>query len=102
MRSAVSNELIAKMMREFIVNRILRRVAKDLALDPAEGPIRTNLVATQMAGLIMVRYIIKVEPMASTAPDLVAAVIGPTIQRYLADPLPPALARPAQRNRTRA
>jgi AcrR family transcriptional regulator len=101
-RSAVSNELIAKMMREFIVNRILRRVAKDLALDPAEGPIRTNLVATQMAGLIMVRYIIKVEPMASTAPDLVAAVIGPTIQRYLADPLPPALARPAQRNRTPA
>jgi AcrR family transcriptional regulator len=88
-RSAVSNELIARMMRDFIVNRILRRVLKDLPLDPAEGPMRTNLVATQMAGLIMVRYIIKVEPLASATPEVVAALIGPTIQRYLAEPLPP-------------
>ena len=90
-RSAVSNELIAKMMREFIVNRILRRVVKDLALDPAEGPLRANLVATQMGGLIMMRYIIKVEPLASTAPDVVAALIGPTIQRYVTEPLPPSI-----------
>jgi AcrR family transcriptional regulator len=90
-RSAVSNELIAKMMREFIVNRILRRVVKDLALDPAEGPLRANLIATQMGGLIMMRYIIKVEPLASTAPDVVAALIGPTIQRYVTEPLPPSI-----------
>jgi AcrR family transcriptional regulator len=92
-RSAVSNELIAKMMREFIVNRIIRRVVKDLALDPAEGPLRANLVATQMAGLIMMRYIIKVEPLASTAPDVVAALIGPTIQCYVTGPLPPSTPR---------
>jgi AcrR family transcriptional regulator len=92
-RSAVSNELIAKMMREFIVNRIIRRVVKDLALDPAEGPLRANLIATQMAGLIMMRYIIKVEPLASTAPDVVAVLIGPTIQRYVTEPLPPSIAR---------
>jgi AcrR family transcriptional regulator len=90
-RSAVSNELIAKMMREFIVNRIIRRVVKDLALDPAEGPLRANLIATQMAGLIMMRYIIKVEPLASTAPDVVAVLIGPTIQRYVTEPLPPSI-----------
>jgi AcrR family transcriptional regulator len=88
-RSAVSNELIAKMMREFIVNRILRRAEKDLGLDPAEGPLRANLVATQMAGLIMIRYIVKVEPLASAPPETVVALIGPTIQRYLTAPLPP-------------
>jgi AcrR family transcriptional regulator len=88
-RSAVSNELIAKMMREFIANRILRRVERDLGLDPAEGPMRANLVATQMAGLIMIRYIVKVEPLASAAPETVVALIGPTIQRYLTAPLPP-------------
>lgn len=87
-RSAVSNELIAKMMREFIVNRVLRRVAKELDLAPAEGPIRANLVATQIAGLIMVRYIIKVEPLASASPETITALIGPTVQRYIADPLP--------------
>jgi AcrR family transcriptional regulator len=87
-RSAVSNDEIAALMREFVVNRILRRVGEGLNLDPAEGPIRANLVGTQVAGLIMLRYIIKVEPLASASPDLVAALIGPTVQRYLADPLP--------------
>lgn len=91
-RSAVSNELIARMMREFILARILRRVEKDLDLRPGEGPMRTNLVATQMAGLIMVRYIIKVEPMASAAPETIVALIGPTVQRYLTEPLPAAVA----------
>ena len=91
-RSAVSNELIAKMMREFIVNRVLRRVMKELDLAPAEGPMRANLVATQVAGLIMVRYIIKVEPLASASPETIVALIGPTVQRYIADPLPASVA----------
>jgi AcrR family transcriptional regulator len=87
-RSGMSNESIARMLREFIVNRIMRRIVTDLGLDPVEGPIRANLVATQMAGLIMVRYIIKVEPLASSSAELVAALIGPTVQHYLAAPLP--------------
>ena len=86
-RSAVSNELIAKMLRDFVVNRILRRVAVDLNLDPAEGPMRANLVATQISGLIMVRYIIKIEPLASAPPETVVALIGPTVQRYIAGEL---------------
>jgi AcrR family transcriptional regulator len=88
-RSAVSNELIAKMMRDFLVNRVLRRLVTDLDIAPAEAPLRANLVATQIAGLIMIRYIIKVEPLASASPDTVAALIGPTVQRYIAAPLPP-------------
>jgi AcrR family transcriptional regulator len=87
-RSAVSNELIARMMREFILARILRRVEKDLDLPPGEGPMRTNLVATQLAGLIMVRYIIKVEPIASATPETIVALIAPTIQHYITAPLP--------------
>ena len=87
-RSAVANDTMAKMMREFIVARILRRVAKELDLPPDEAPIRAALVASQISGLIMVRYIIKIEPLASASPDTVVALIAPTIQRYLADPLP--------------
>lgn len=90
-RSAVNNELIAAMLRDFVINRIQRRVIKDLGLDPAEGPLRVNLVATQMAGLIMVRYIIKIEPLASAAPEAVVALVAPTIQRHLAGPLPVAV-----------
>jgi AcrR family transcriptional regulator len=89
-RSAVTNELMAKLMRDFLIRQITRRVTKELKLDPAEAPLRTNLVFSQVAGIIMARYIVKVEPMASATPDVVAAHIGPTIQRYLTGPLPKA------------
>jgi AcrR family transcriptional regulator len=87
-RSAVTNELIAKMMREFVTNRILRRIARELKVDPAEGAIRANLVASQVSGLILVRYILKIEPLASAEPETIVALIGPTIQRYISGPLP--------------
>jgi AcrR family transcriptional regulator len=88
LRTAVSNELIAKMMREFIVNRVLKQVVKGLDLDPVEGLLRANLVGSQVAGLIMFRYIIKVEPMASTPAETLVALLAPTIDRYLTAPLP--------------
>jgi AcrR family transcriptional regulator len=88
-RSAVSNETFARMTREFVVKRILRRMARQLNLDPSEAAVRTNLVATQIVGLIIVRYIIRVEPLASARPDAIVAMVGPTVQRYLTGPLPP-------------
>ena len=94
-RSAVSNELIAKMMREFIINRILRRAAKELALDPVEAPYRAGLAATQISGLVLMRYIIKVEPLASAPSETIVALVAPTIQRYLTGPLPPGAVLPS-------
>jgi AcrR family transcriptional regulator len=87
-RSAVSNDLIAKMFRDFVVTRVLRQVVKNLDLDPAEGALRATLVASQIAGLIMFRYIIKVEPIASASQETLVALIGPTVQGYLTGPLP--------------
>jgi AcrR family transcriptional regulator len=83
MRSALSNDQMARLLREFVVNRILRRATQGLGVDPAEAPLRGNLVATQIAGLAIVRYLIKIEPMASLPSEAVVAAIGPTIQRYL-------------------
>jgi AcrR family transcriptional regulator len=98
-RSAVSNETIARMLRDFVVTRILRRIGRDLGYEPAEGAMRANLVATQIGGLIMVRYILKFEPLASAPPEAVVGLIGPTVQRYLTAPLDPALiaAEPGRR-----
>jgi len=88
LRSAVGNDLIAKMLRELIMQRIFRRIAKVLDLDPVEAPIRLGLVASQIGGLIMIRYILRVEPMASLPPEAIVTLIGPTIQGYLDGPLP--------------
>jgi len=86
-RSAIANDAFARMLREFVTRGILRRVAKEFRLDPAEAGLRTNLVASQVVGLIVVRYVIRLEPIASTPADVLARVVGATVQRYLSDPL---------------
>ena len=88
LRSAVSNQWTARLLREFLVTQILRRVLDQLDLDPAEVPLRGALVATQIAGLAMMRYVIHLEPVASAAPETLVATIGPTVQRYLTGDLP--------------
>jgi AcrR family transcriptional regulator len=91
-RSAMQHEWSARMLREFLVTQILRRVVAQLQLDPAEAPRRAALVASQMAGLVMVRYILKIEPMTTMSQDEIVHSIAPTIQRYLTEPLHPAAA----------
>jgi AcrR family transcriptional regulator len=87
-RSAMQHEWSARMLREFLVTQVLRRAMSSLRLDPAEAPTRAALVASQMSGLVMTRYVLKLEPIASMPQDEVVRNIAPTVQRYLADPLP--------------
>jgi AcrR family transcriptional regulator len=90
LRSAVTNEWSARMLREFVITQILRRAVKELDLDAPDGPLRASLVASQILGLATARYILKIEPLASATPDQVARAIGPTIQRYLVGDIGPA------------
>lgn len=87
-RSAVDNEKIAKMMINFVVQRIITQISKEIGVPAAERAVRTSLVATQMAGLIVFRYIFGVEPLATMSPKAIAALIGPNVQRYINGPLP--------------
>jgi AcrR family transcriptional regulator len=87
LRSAVAHDWSARLLREFLTSQILRRVMRSLEMDPAEAPLRTSLVASQMIGLAMIRYIVRVEPLASAPADVVVAAIAPNIQRYVSGPL---------------
>jgi hypothetical protein len=40
-----------------------------------------------MIGLGMIRYVLKLEPLASASPDTVVAAIAPNVRRYLMEPL---------------
>jgi hypothetical protein len=82
-RSAVGNEWMAKLLREFLVSQILRHVVGTLGLPPAEREARGSLAASQLIGLVMARYVLKVEPLASASPESLVAAIGPNVQRYL-------------------
>ncbi len=87
-RSALSNEWTARLLREFIITQILRKAVAELALDPAEAPIRSSLVATQIAGLVTIRYILKVDPVATMPAEQLVQALAPNIQRFLTEPLP--------------
>ncbi|SCG63607.1 TetR/AcrR family transcriptional regulator [Micromonospora inositola] len=88
LRSAVSNEWTARLLREFLVTQVLRRVLDQLDVDPAELPLRGSLVASQLIGLAMMRHVVRLEPVASAAPETLVAAVGPTVQRYLTGDLP--------------
>ena len=49
---------------------------------------RMGLVASQLIGLVMARYVLKLEPLASTPAEELVATYAPTLQRYLEMPLP--------------
>jgi AcrR family transcriptional regulator len=82
-RSAVGNEWTAKLLRDFLVTQVLRRVVGTLDLAAAEREARGGLVASQLIGVVMARYVLRVEPLASASADSLVAAIGPTVQRYL-------------------
>jgi hypothetical protein len=72
------------MLREFISREVLGRIAEALDLDHPE--LRASLAASQLIGLAMLRYVVKLEPLASAPAQQVATWVGPSIQRYLTDP----------------
>ena len=80
-RSAVGDEHAAAMLREFITEEVLGQIAHRLG--SADARLRATLVGSQIIGLAMARYIVKVEPLASATPAQVVAAVGPTLQRYL-------------------
>ncbi|SCG42168.1 transcriptional regulator, TetR family [Micromonospora echinaurantiaca] len=88
LRSAMSNEWTARLLREFLVTQVLRRVLDHLDVDPAELPLRGSLVASQLIGLAVMRHVVRLEPVASAPAETLVAAVAPTVQRYLTGDLP--------------
>lgn len=84
-RAAASEPEAARMLRELITERIVTPLADTLGVEDAR--LRANLVGSQVVGLVMARYVVGVEPLASLAPDALVRAVAPTFQRYLTEPL---------------
>ena len=85
-RSVSSHEGAARMLREFVSRAILAGVVTPIAPDRPE--LRAALCATQISGLAMVRYVLRLEPLASADQDTVVAAIAPNLQHYLTGVIP--------------
>ncbi len=84
-RSVAAHETAARMLREFITRVVVARIAEAVA--PDRPDLRATLAGSQLIGLGMARYVVRVEPIASTDREVLVAAVGPTLQRYLTEPL---------------
>ena len=53
------------------------------APNPADAPVRASLVASQVLGMALCRYVLAFGPLAQMTRHDVVDWIGPTLQRYL-------------------
>ncbi|MFC9932494.1 TetR family transcriptional regulator [Streptomyces sp. NPDC127190] len=83
-RSAVNNETAAAVFRRLVATQLMRRIAAQLDLPDAE--LRAELAAAQLVGTAMMRYVIKLEPLASADLDQIVARLAPVVQHHLTAP----------------
>ncbi|MFI1466028.1 TetR family transcriptional regulator [Streptomyces wuyuanensis] len=81
LRSALTHEAAAKVLRGFVLRRMLERIAADL--DVPDPKFRAELAASHMIGIAILRYVVQVEPLATVDPEEIVAMVAPTLQRYL-------------------
>ena len=75
-----------RLLREGFLPVVLIPVGQRLGVDRPE--LRMPLVASQILGLILLRYVVAVEPIATMSAEDVVATYAPVIQGYLFGPLP--------------
>ena len=92
LRASIVEPQAAEMMGQFLRRRLFAPLVGELGSDHPD--LRGNLAASQLIGLGLIRYVQRVEPLASAKPTDVVAWIGPTLQRYLTGKLAQVGGRP--------
>jgi len=80
-RSAVSNDKAAAMLREFLTAELLPVIAR-LTGHP-DAHLRASLVAAQLIGIATLRHVIRLEPLVRASPDEIVTLATPAIEQYL-------------------
>jgi AcrR family transcriptional regulator len=94
LRGAADHEESRTMLHDLLTRTLFPVLSSALA-DPDEGPgngtdalLRVVLCGSQIVGLGMARYVVRVEPLATMPVERLVALYAPTLQRYLTAELP--------------
>jgi AcrR family transcriptional regulator len=82
-RSALASEETAHLMRDGFLRMVIEQIAAMPGIDDPRR--RAALAATQIVGLLVARYIVGLEPVASMPAETLARAVGPTLERYFFD-----------------
>jgi AcrR family transcriptional regulator len=80
LRSSTTNDEAAQRMRKIFSSQLRPVIAR---INRTDAPRRAGLVATQVLGMALCRYVLRLPPVVSMSHDEVVAWLGPSIQRYL-------------------
>lgn len=80
LRSAASNEEAAARLRELFRTQVFPVIAGAGPLETAAQ--RAGLVASQLLGLAMTRYVLALPPVVALSRDVIVREVGATVQRY--------------------
>ncbi|WP_308189677.1 TetR family transcriptional regulator [Nocardioides sp. cx-169] len=75
-----------QLIRDGFLRLVLEPIGDALGVDEPER--RLSHVASQLLGLVLIRYLLEVEPLASMPADQVVATYAPVVQGFLTAPLP--------------
>lgn len=85
---ATLTESDGALLRTFILEVVLDDLVPIVEQHIGSGRLRVQFVASQIAGLVLTRYILRLEPLAALPVEQTVAVVAPNLQRYLTEPLP--------------
>ena len=81
LRAAASSDDAGKAIHTIFGGQVVPMLAR--VVPPAELFVRAGLVATQIMGLAVTRYILKVPPVVAMDRAELVKLLGPTMQRYV-------------------
>ncbi len=84
LRTAVTSEAVAARLQATLGHLVTGPIA---ALGQPDAAERAALIAAQLLGLALCRYILRLEPLASLPAGDVVAAVAPSVQRYLTRPV---------------
>ncbi|WP_228978913.1 TetR family transcriptional regulator [Streptomyces sp. DH12] len=87
LRVGLTNAAGAERMQQ-VFREQLGPVTAKVCPSPAEAPRRAALVASQILGMAMVRYVLRLPPAVAMSRQEVIAWLAPTVQRYLTEERP--------------
>lgn len=94
LRTGVTNAAAAERMRSIFAEQLGPVIAR-VSVDPAQGPARAALAASQILGMALCRFVLAFPPVVDMSRQQVVAWLGPTIQRYLTGTEPAETETPA-------
>ncbi|MUL48887.1 helix-turn-helix transcriptional regulator [Mycobacterium sp. CBMA293] len=80
LRSATTNEEAAERMRGLFAQQLLPAIAR---LRPADAAQCAGLIGTQVLGMALCRFVLKIPPVVAMTNDELVHWLGPTLQRYV-------------------